>query len=242
MRKRLTMLIFIIVLVVSGTVFIKLETVTRVGMDYKVQTLKIPLYLKILNFYSRHFNYQWLIERVIEDSDNDEDKVIRLLNWTLEHIKQQPESLPVMDEHVWSVIVRGYGVPDNFNDVFTTLCNYAEVNAYFITLNNGKDIYFPVSLVQIEGKWTVMDPYNGVYFRNSSGNFAGIQDIKTRNMKLVRISDPAKLDVDYNALASSIPNKPGVRFSHANTQSPSNRLMLQVERRLRGEELIESYK
>jgi hypothetical protein len=240
MKKRLTLLILIIVFIISGVIFFNLETITRVGVDYKVQTIKIPLYLKILNFYDRHFNYQWMTGRIIEGLDNDEDKVVRLLNWTFNHIKQQPESLPVMDEHVWSVIVRGYGVDDNFNDVFTTLCNYADVDAYFIYIKNKKSVpNRSISLVRIKGKWTVFDPYNGVYFRNSSGSIASIQDMKAGNMTIIRLLENYRIETDYLTLPELLPDAVELKLTRANAQSPVNRVLLQIERMWNRRILIE---
>ena len=229
MKKRLKMFALISVFIISGTVFFHLESSTRVGIDYKVQTIKIPLYLKILNFFDRHFNYQWLTGRIISDLDRDEEKAIKLLSWVLDHIKQQPKSLPIMDEHVWSVIVRGYGAGDNFHDVFTTLCNYSDMDAFFINVPSKKDGFGgPMSLVRIDGKWAVFDPYNGVYFRNQSGNIASIQDMKAGNMKITRLSDNYKFEVDYKTLSKFLPDTIVFRFTRANIQSPVNRLLWQL--------------
>jgi len=236
MKKKLKAFILIMVFVISGTVFFNLESTTRVGVDYKVQTLKIPLYLKILNFFDRHFNYQWLTGRIIGDLNRDEEKAIKLLSWVFNHIKQQPKTLPVMDEHVWSVIVRGYGVGDNFNDVFATLCNYADMDAFFIYVRSKKEgserprISLQVSLVRIDGNWAVFDPYNGVYFRNQSGNIASIQDMKTGNMKIIRLSDNYKIKVDYKMLPKLLPEEIKFKLARANVQSPVNRLLLQIRR------------
>ena len=226
-------------LIISVTVFFNLQTTTRVGVDYKVQTIQIPLYLKILNFYDRHFNYKWLTGRIIGDLDKDQAKAIRLLNWTLNHIKQQPKSLPVMDEHVWSVIVRGYGVSDNFNDVFSTLCNYAGMDAYFSSVKDSEHILVGhMSFVKIDGNWTTFDPYNGVYFRNQSGSIASIQNMKIGNMKIIHLSDNHKMKVDYLALTKYLPDTIKFKFTRANTQSPINRLLLQIIRWRDGESLL----
>ena len=150
MKKRLKMFALIFVFIISGAAFFHLESTTRVGIDYKVQTIKIPLYLKILNFFDRHFNYQWLTGRIISDLDRDEEKAIKLLSWVFDHIKQQPKSLPIMDEHVWSVIVRGYGVGDNFHDVFTTLCNYSDIKT---VINDISDL---INKNQLDNAWQII--------------------------------------------------------------------------------------
>ena len=51
--------------------------------------------------------------------------------WTCENIRKQPDGLPVIDDHVWHIIIRGYGEPDQSSDVFTTLCNYAGIRAFY---------------------------------------------------------------------------------------------------------------
>ena len=225
-------------LIISVTVFFNLQTITRIGVDYKVRIIQIPLYLKILNFYDRHFNYKWLTGRIIGDLNNDQEKAIRLLNWTFNHIKQQPKSLPVMDEHVWSVIVRGYGVSDNFNDVFSTLCNYADMDANIGAINDIENNVngYSMSFVNIDGNWAMFDPYNGVYFRNQSGNIASIQDMKVGNMEIIHLSDNYKVKLDYLAFTKYLPGK--IKFTRANTQSPFNRLLFQIIRWRDGESLL----
>ena len=158
-------------------------------------------------------------------------KVIKLLGWVFENIKQQPKSLPVMDEHVWSAIVRGYGVGDNFHDIFTTLCNYAGLDAYFDYvqyLKSGSE--GPMSFVQVDGSWTVFDPYNGVYFRNKLGNIASIWDMKAGDIKAIQISNVYRTEIDYTVVSKIIPDTINFRFARANAQSPVNRLLLQFRR------------
>ena len=113
---------------------------TQKGVNFKVQTIKIPLYLKALDFFDRHYNYKLITKRIIRDAQNEQDKAMKILEWTYKNIKRQPKELPVIDDHVWHIIVRGYGLNDQFSDVFTTLCNYAGMDAFF-TLTLQKPIF-----------------------------------------------------------------------------------------------------
>lgn len=114
---------------------LNIKVTTKQGVNFHVSEIELPLYLKILNFYDRHFNYKWLAERITKRLETKEEKVFRLFQWTHETIQPQPKSLPIMDDHVWNVYVRGYGVSDNFHDLFTTLCNYIGVDGFFLSTN-----------------------------------------------------------------------------------------------------------
>ena len=85
-------------------------------------------------------------------------------------------------------------------------------------------------MVRIDGNWAVFDPYNGVYFRNQSGNIASIQDMKTGNMNIIRLSDNYKIKVDYKMLPKFLPEEIKFKLARANVQSPVNRLLLQIRR------------
>ena len=92
--------------------FFNIETSTRQGINYQDQVLKIPLYLKISNFLDRHYNYKWLVGRILHDQKEESEKAKAIFHWTVSNIKRQPSELDIIDDHVWHIIVRGYGVAD----------------------------------------------------------------------------------------------------------------------------------
>jgi len=231
-----------LVTLVLGAFFIVLlnmDVVTQVGElqgnNKKIYQYKIPLYLKVLNFFDRHFNYVWLVESIIGNTKNDEEKFLKLLEWMVGHIKKQPENLPIIDEHVWSVIVRRYGNIGNFNDVFSTLCNYAGINS-FLKVIKTKKIMTVITLTHIEKKWVVADPYNGVYFRNKKGDIADIRDMKSGDFITLRINNITNEDIDYSLILEGLPENiifGRLGIGRANIQSPINRILFQFNHWIR---------
>lgn len=210
---------------------LNIQVITKQGINYKVSEIKLPLYLKVLNFIDRHFNYKWLTERITKNLETKEDKIFRLFEWTHRTIQRQPESLPIMDDHVWNVYVRGYGIDDNFNDLFTTLCNYIGVDAFFLNLKiKESDRDLGNSFVKLEKGWVLFDPYNGVYFLNKLGSWATITEINEQNWKLEQLGSTEISESFYKPYLKNLPNIGDMGLNRANTQSPINRLLLAIQR------------
>jgi len=236
MKKRYLVLIFIFLLFLCSIALLNKKVTTLQGADYKVSKITLPLYLKVLNFYYRHYNYKWLAKRITGHLDTKEDKILRLFHWTHETIKPHPESLPIMDSHVWDVYVRGYGVVDNFHDLFSTLCNYIGTDAFFTTLHS-KDTsdHIMLSFVRIKRGWVMFDPYNGIYFRNNTGDLTTIEEINEQDWHIVKLAQTDISKANYELyLVENLPNNSieriGSGFTRANTQSPINRLKLQLHK------------
>ena len=188
MKKLKYWLLGCIAALIAAAVLLNLEVTTLQGVNYKVHAVKLPLYLKLLDFLDRSYNYEVLVKKITSGAASGEDKAIMLLEWTCGNIRDNPKELPVIDDHVWHIIVRGYGVDDQFQDVFTTLCNYANMDSFCC------DVYSRVwkgrkslSFVKIGRNWTVFDAYNGVYFINKKGRIAGIPDLSEGGWRAVSI-------------------------------------------------------
>jgi len=100
MRNKIFVISFLLILIFMIGVGLNIKVITKQGVNYHVSEIELPLYLKVLNFYDRHFNYKWLAKRITNNLETKEEKVFRLFQWTHETIRPQPESLPVMDDHV----------------------------------------------------------------------------------------------------------------------------------------------
>jgi hypothetical protein len=240
MKKRYLVLIFIFLLFLCSIALLNKKVTILQGVDYKVSRITLPLYLKVLNFYYRHYNYKWLAKRITGHLDTKEDKILRLFHWTHETIKRQPESLPVMDSHVWDVYVRGYGVSDNFHDLFTTLCNYIGADAFFTALyikDSGRKLL--LSFVRIKGGLVAFDPYKGFYFRNNTGGLATIEKIiDEQDWHIIKLAQIDISKANYEQyLVENLPRieKLGSSLLRANTQSPINRLRFQLHKWFFGE-------
>lgn len=229
MRKILITGILVILLLGLCVALLNIEATTGGGINYKVYTVKIPLYLKVLNFFDRHYNYKWLIGRVVGDIKGEEEKALKILDWTFNHMKKQPEGLPVMDDHAWNIIIQGYGVHDSFSIVYATLCNYAGLDAFVRRVpRDKKGGRSSITLVKINDEWSVVDSHNGIYFRNKKGDLASIEDMKNGNWRLVQIADKVNSRMDYEILPKSLPTKIEFDLNTANIQSPWNRLRFQI--------------
>lgn len=210
--------------------FLNINVTTNHGRDFVVTRSELPLYLKLLGFFDRHFNYKLLVKQVVGHLETPEEKVFRLFEWTHETIRPQPKSLPIMDSHVWDVYVRGYGVSDNFHDLFSTLCNYIGVDAFFerLMFEDSRN-YIDITFVHVERGWVAFDPFHGAYFKNKDGKWATIQELKTGNWQLAKLSKSIVKASYYKPFFKLIPDTLTMGLKRANTQSPVNRLKLQLQ-------------
>ena len=150
LKKFIFKLLIGIALLTAMIVLLNIKVTTRQGVNYQVHTIRIPLYLKILDFMDRHYNYKQLVQRIIKNEHDKQERVMKIFSWTYHNIRKQPEELPVVDDHVWHIIVRGYGVSDQSCDVFATLCNYTGIDAFFHSFKEeGKDEKITLSFAKL---------------------------------------------------------------------------------------------
>lgn len=230
-HKKPAIILSVFILFISSVMALNLKVHTRQGVDYIVTPIKIPLYLKILDFFDRHYNYKALVVRITEGAKSDEERVLALFKWCHEHIRPQPQELPIVDDHVWHIIVRGYGAGEQSSDVFTTLCNYAGFDAtyYWVDGTNptGKIAF---SFVKIGTRWLVFDQYHGIYFRNNENGLADIGEIAKGDWLMESIDSSGKPDIDYAHYLKNIQRIKRAGLTRSNTQSPLNRLKYEIKR------------
>lgn len=165
----------------------------QVGVNGHYRKIRMPLYVKWTQFLARHYEYERLVKEITAGCRTDEEKVLAILKWTRENLKDVPSGMPVCDDHILYTIVRGYAVPEQFQDVFTSLCAYGGVPAFYEKpydkIHKSK---YAISFVKLNGKWRVFDAYYGKYFRTNSGDIAAVEDI-INNPSLVRREDTDKM-------------------------------------------------
>jgi hypothetical protein len=164
-----------LVVAIVGIAFVPTET--KQGVDFVVSTYRLPLYAKALDFVHRDSSYARLAARIVGRHESAEARAQAVFDWTRANIHSQPAGLPVVDDHVWHIIVRGYGVDDQKSDVFTTLTMYAGVPAFLA----GTADHLPrlvLSYAWIDGHWRVFDVDNGIVFRHGNGTLASAGDIE----------------------------------------------------------------
>lgn len=231
--KRFLVILTCCVSVLSAVLFVlNIEVTTRQGTDYELAVKKIPLYLKTLDFLDRHYNYKFLTRGILSGEVSGEGKAVKLLAWTRNNIRRNPPGLLVVDDHVWHIIVRGYGVNDQYQDVFSTLCNYAGLDAFFGQLHSeDRSCVKILSLVKLKRGWSVFDAYDGIYFRNRSGRVATVNDIREGDWEPVSVLGE-KIAYDYGPIFDNISS---VRFrdwigSRSAIQSPMRRFIIWLKK------------
>ncbi len=217
------MFIFIILFMI-----LDIRVSTKKGVDYKIYTIKIPLYLKVLDFYDRNFNYKWLVSQIVSKHDSSQAKSLKIMDWTYKNISRQPAGLKAIDDHVWYIIVRGYGTRDQFSDVFATLCNYAGLRAFFDRIADKKNTSCTqLAFVEINDKWSVFDPYTATYFLNNRGQMASVEDIAQKNWRPKNTAgDGKEAAYEYAALLDNIESidpEESYQWARSNIQSPLRR-------------------
>ena len=220
-----------LVIVALGA-FFNVETSTRRCVDYRCQSVRMPLYLKLTDFFDRHFNYVHLLKEIVKGAKTEEERVMRILAWAGTNIKEAPPGLPVMDDHVWYIIVRGYGVNDQLQDVFTTLCNYAGVDAFFQQVYT-KDLKLqvPLSFVKIDKRWYLFDAYNSAFFTDNHGRMTDIEGMKSREWRAAFLPGGPRKPLDYSLFVDTLPLQYATELGRSNTQSPLNRLLYELKKK-----------
>jgi transglutaminase superfamily protein len=150
-------------------------TTTRQGVNYVVTARTLPAYVKALDFVERSVNYEQLARQIAGGAASDEGRMRAVFDWTRANIRDTPAGFPVIDDHVWHIIIRGYGQADQKADVFTTLLSYAGVPAYWIFIGPRPEL--TLSLANVDGRWRPIDVDNGVLFRMPDGRQATVEDL-----------------------------------------------------------------
>lgn len=172
--------------VLSLVAVLNIETSIKVGVDGNRRLIRMPLYVKWIQFVARHYEYARLAGEITVGSDTDEEKALAILKWTRNNLKDIPAGMPVYDDHILNIIIRGYAVPGQFQDVFTTLCAYSGIPAFYDKSDDkSSDSEYVLSFVMLNGGWRVFDAYRAVYFKNSKSGIAGLDEI---------IADPSILE------------------------------------------------
>jgi transglutaminase-like putative cysteine protease len=144
---------------------------TRQGINYEVQEHTIPLYIKLGRFVMRDIEQRRLVRTIVGDMPGSVDAVERLYAWVRARIHAgTPEGLSVIDDHVWHIIVRGYGEADQVADVLATLCTYAGMPARVLLVGPpGAQPVHAITMVYLEEAWRPVDAFYGVLLRSESG-------------------------------------------------------------------------
>ncbi len=165
------------------------------GINYNVFQKEIPLYVKLMEFICRDYHYQDIVLSIVGDEKDPHKIIDRLYHYIRENVKINKE-LPIVDDHPYHILVRGYGVEDQFEDIFTILCNYAGLPAYYqqVKLNYQTDIIQYCSFVKIDTEWTLVSVYHDLVFKDRDNRYLPIHEIKHQWHELAE----AKIEIRPN--------------------------------------------
>jgi hypothetical protein len=176
----------LILLIAGGCMILTLPTTTRQGINYEVTRHRIPLYVKTIDFFQRHYQQQLLASSICEGRPSDVDCVLAIFDWTHRNIPRTPEGWTIVDDHVTNIVIRGHGMSDQIADVFATLSVYAGVPAFFKVLDDpAQPRHLVLAFAQIGGKWIPFDVEQHLVFRNRGGQLASVDEL---------LVDPALID------------------------------------------------
>ena len=173
---------FFLLAILTAVIFIVLskDTTQYTAVNYRVIEYKIPLYLKLFNFYGRHLNYSFVVNRITQNSKNDIEKVLDISKWMQNNIRKIPKGVDVVDSHPLTIIDRRLGTEDQFSDLLSVLLVYAGVDAFmWFHEDNYKDA---ITIFKVNGKWSVIDPYYGIVFLNNDNRHASITELKNLDL------------------------------------------------------------
>ena len=186
----------IITLLIILTTFIaisilNLETNTKKGINYVVNEHRITIGSKIYDFFKRHYFYKDLIDEIFLENklsfhrQKNINEVLLINNWLLENVKRISKGDTIIDFHPSTIITRAKATSDQYNDLYSILLVYNKFDSFykFISYNN---VSYPFTFIKIDNQWTVIDPYNGLYFVNEN-RLASINDMKNNNFKIISL-------------------------------------------------------
>jgi transglutaminase-like putative cysteine protease len=208
-RRRVVRLGLAVAMLGGAVVMLQWPVRTRQGWNGQVTERTVPLWLKTLRFLTRDAEYRHLAAQLTRGCRDDEARVMALYAWVRSRVYPGiPDGMPVVDDHVWDIMVRGYGTPDQHADVLATLCAYAGVPAELAFLGpRGGRPFHAVALVWLNGRWCPVDPYYGVIVRHPVGRPASREEILAEPELIERQAPPVTIrGVAYAQLYRWLPD------------------------------------
>ena len=186
-----TKLVIIILTILIAMFFLNIETNTKKGVNYKINEEPIYLYIKIYDFFNRHQYYKKTVKRIFDNDysiireDINENKIYHISQWLFYNIKKNTNEI-IVDFHPTTIIERGLGTSDQLNDINSILLVYENYESFYKNIYFNEESY-PFTFVKVYDEWTIIDPYNGLYFTNNN-KFASIKNIKDNNFEIIKIN------------------------------------------------------
>jgi hypothetical protein len=207
-------------------------TTSEVYIDFEPATITQPLYAKVLAFVDRDVQMRQLAARVVGDAVDAEEKAERILRWTHTNIRPTPPGMPIVDDHVLNIVIRGYGQIDQGADVFANLATYAGMPGGLVYSKrpDGRN-HYAFGVIRIDGADRVFDVREGRALRDRDGRLASVAELRADPSMLRDLPPPAGANgVPYPVLVASLETGTIRRPSN---QMPVSRLMDELAKFLR---------
>ena len=177
MKKKLYFLSFLIIF--FSIVYLNSESYRYIGVKGVVKGYKISNFQKINDFYERHINYKKLVKEITHKSKNQQEMVMDISIWVYENIKKISNKDDIIDNHPWTIVERRIGTNDQFSDILSVLLVHNNIDSFFKMRSN--NISHPITFFRYNAKWSIIDPYYGIYFTNTKKSFSSLEEIRNNN-------------------------------------------------------------
>lgn len=195
-----------------------------VGVNFVISEQQLPLWKKVTDFVARDRRLARTAQDLLGGHAGADAKAAAAFAWTRANVQPTPPGAPVIDDHIWDIIVRRYGESDQIADVFTTLLAYQDVPAYWTLIGVPPD-QAPLSYVWIRDRWRVYDVRDGVVFRNREGDLATPVELAADPQLVAAAAAAAQLDVPrYMKYFQQFTPPPVPAVMRADLQMPGRRL------------------
>lgn len=208
--------------------------VTRQGVNFSVASHAIPRHVKILDFVQRDAHYRLLARQITEGLTSDHDRALAVYEWTRRNIRANPRDLPVVDDHILHIIIRGYGMDDQQADVFCTLATYAGVPAFWRFIRgDSEQLGLVLSFAKVDGAWRVFDVARGVVFRDPHGRLMDIDTLLATPTLTDAVAHHAPSGMSYAAYLERLQPFTVPATLRAEQQMPWRRILYEARQALR---------
>ena len=251
MKKKLYLISFLII--IFSIVFLNSKSYRYIGINYVVEKHKISNFQKLSEFYERHMHYKKLVKEITHNSKNKEEEIIDISTWVYKNIKKASSKDDIIDNHPWTIVERRIGASDQFSDILSVLLVYANTESFFkMKIGN---IFHPITFFKYNNKWSIIDPYYGIYFSNYKKSFSTLEEIKnshtimqhlfvdkitSKNLNEIffdkNFKNIQELNDYYKNLLLNIPSSKSIdgtniyeRGGRSNIQKPLHRILIQLK-------------
>ncbi|MBV9120210.1 MAG: hypothetical protein JOZ39_05840, partial [Chloroflexi bacterium] len=209
-----------------------MPTTTRFSINYQTGSQRIPLYQKALAFMDRDVQMHAVANQALAGIDDPRTQLQTLLTWTHANIRPTPLGFPIVDDHPYHIVVRGYGPADQADDVFSILAAYKGIPATLIFCHdNAGDAQYAYAAAELDGAWRLFDVREGYALKNTRGDWATVDELRA-NPNLA-----AGLPVPAESHGNDVPTlirylDPIPEHLRPEDQMPLSRLAFELRRRL----------